>query len=249
MDGKSVALVTGGASGIGLACARLLATRGWTVVVADIDQPEAESVVARLGGGSHDRHLAVRADVTDEDDVERMVGAALETYGCIDAAVNSAGVLGPRLKLADTSLGDWRRIMAVNADGVFLSMRAEINAMRSHGSSGAIVNVASIMGIVGSPLAAAYVASKHAVVGMTKAAAWECAADAIRVNAVGPGYTDTALLAGPMAERRDELAARHAFNRVATADEIARGIAFLVSDDSRFVTGAFLPVDGGFTAR
>lgn len=213
--------------------------------MADFDRARVESVSTELGDDS----LVLHVDVTDEGDTERMVASTLERYGRLDAAVNSAGVLGPRQALADTAAADWRRVMAVNADGVFLSMKAEINAMRPNDAGGAIVNVASIMGVVGSPLAAPYVASKHAVVGMTRAAAWECAADGIRINAVGPSYTDTPLLAGPMTERRSELAARHAFNRVATSEEVARATAFLISDDAQFVTGSFLPVDGGYTAR
>ena len=243
--GKPVALVTGGASGIGLACARHLARRGWSVVAADRDREAVDAAVAQLGDG----HLGLQVDVTDEDQVGHAVARVVDQFGRIDGAVNSAGVLGARLALAETPVDEWRRVMAVNADGVFLSMRAEINAMRATGMGGAIVNVASIMGVVGSPLAAPYVASKHAVVGMTRAAAWECAENGIRINAVGPGYTDTPLLARPIAERSAELAARHAFNRVAEPEEIASAIWFLLSEDSRFITGAFLPVDGGYTAR
>ncbi len=245
MTDRPVAMVTGGASGIGLACARQLAGRGWSVVAADIDQDAVRLVVDQLGDG----HLGLRLDTTDEDQVGHVIARALDRFGHLDGAVNSAGVLGGRLALGETPFEEWRRVMAVNADGVFLSMRAEINAMRETGTGGAIVNVASIMGVVGSPLAAAYVASKHAVVGMTRAAAWEYAGDGIRINAVGPGYTDTPLLADPMAERRAELAARHAFNRVADPEEIASAIGFLLSADARFITGAFLPVDGGYTAR
>ncbi len=243
--GNPVALVTGGASGIGLACARHLARRGWTVVVADLDRGAVDATAAQLGDG----HLGLEVDVTDGSQVDRLVAGVVDRFGRIDGAVNSAGVLGARLALAETPVDEWRRVMAVNADGVFLSLRAEINAMRAAEIRGAIVNVASIMGVVGSPLAAAYVASKHAVVGMTKAAAWEYAGDGIRINAVGPGYTDTPLLAHPMAERSAELAARHAFNRVAEPEEIASAIWFLLSEEARFITGAFLPVDGGFTAR
>lgn len=242
---KPVALITGGGSGIGLACARHLARRGWSVVAADLDRGAADTVAEELGEG----HLGLQVDVTDENQVDPLVARVVDHFGRIDGAVNSAGVLGGRLALAETPVDEWRRVMAVNADGVFLSMRAEINAMRATGMGGAIVNVASIMGVVGSPLAAPYVASKHAVVGMTRAAAWECAENGIRINAVGPGYTDTPLLARPIAERSAELAARHAFNRVAEPEEIASAIWFLLSEDSRFITGAFLPVDGGYTAR
>ena len=181
--GKPVALVTGGASGIGLACARHLARRGWSVVAADRDREAVDAAVAQLGDG----HLGLQVDVTDEDQVGHAVARVVDQFGRIDGAVNSAGVLGARLALAETPVDEWRRVMAVNADGVFLSMRAEINAMRATGMGGAIVNVASIMGVVGSPLAAAYVASKHAVVGMTRAAAWEYAEHGIRINAFGPG--------------------------------------------------------------
>lgn len=242
---RPAAIVTGGASGIGLACARLLASRGWSVVAADIDRDAAARVADELGPD----HLGLQVDVTDETQVASVVEHVVDRYGRLDGAVNGAGVLGARLPVADTPVAEWRRVMAVNAEGVFVCMRAELNAMLATGTRGAIVNVASIMGTVGSPLASPYVASKHAVVGMTRSAAWEYAEHGIRVNAVGPGYTDTPLLAGPMAERAPELAARHAFNRVAEPEEIASAIWFLLCEESRFVTGVLLPVDGGYTAR
>lgn len=240
-----VVLITGGSSGIGLACARLLVEQGWTVVVADADAAGVEAAAAELGPA----HTAVVVDVTDEAQVRRLVEQTVEAHERLDAAVNSAGILGPRVELAETTLDDWRRVQQVNSDGLFLSLRAEIRAMLALEEPGSIVNVASIMGAVGAPLAGAYVASKHAVVGLTRATAWEYGERGIRVNAVGPGYTDTPMLADPMSQRREELAARHAFGRVATAHEIATAIGFLLSDQAAFITGAFLPVDGGFTAR
>jgi NAD(P)-dependent dehydrogenase (short-subunit alcohol dehydrogenase family) len=238
-----VALVTGGGSGIGRACASRLAQEGAVVVVCDLDEASAATTVASLEGQGH---LAVRTDVTSESEVDELAQQLRATVGTLHIAVNNAGRSGPRAPVADTALADWRSVMSLNLDGVFLCMRAELGLM---GRGASIVNVASVMGAVGNPYSAAYTASKHAVVGLTRAAAWEYADHGVRINAVGPGFTETPLLSAETQARRGELEDRHALGRFAEPEEIAASVAFLASDDSSFVNGAFVPVDGGYTAR
>lgn len=242
LDGKA-ALVTGGGSGIGRACAFRLAAEGATVAVCDIDEVAAVQVVSLLEGAGH---FAMRTDVASEEEVAVLGQHLVERMGRLDIAVNNAGRTGPREPIATTSFADWRAVMSLNLDGVFLCLRAELGLMRRGGS---IVTIASVMGVVGNARSAAYTASKHGVVGLTRAAAWEYAEHGVRVNAVGPGFTDTPMLSADTLGRREDLEAMHALGRFADADEIAATVAFLASDDASFINGVFLPVDGGFTAR
>jgi NAD(P)-dependent dehydrogenase (short-subunit alcohol dehydrogenase family) len=243
-DGK-VAIVTGGASGIGEASSRCFAAGGAKVVVADLNLEAAESLAAsiREAGG---QAAAVKVDVADPASVEAMVAFAKEKFGGLDIAVNNAGIGGENNPTGQQSLEGWNKVIAVNLSSVFYCMRNEIPAMLERGG-GAIVNVASILGSVGFAGSPGYVAAKHGVVGLTKSAALEYATQGIRVNSVGPGFIETPLLAA-VEEMKTAIASLHAMKRLGTAQEVANLICFLASDDASFITGSYHLADGGYTA-
>lgn len=244
-----VALVTGGASGIGRAVARRLARGGASVLVADRDEVGGQGtidLIADAGGIAHFRAV----DVTDPDAVAAMVDDAVATYGRLDIAVNNAGMTGTYAPLGDQTLSDWNLTLAVNLTSVFLSMQAEIPAMVATGG-GSIVNTASGAGLMGFANLPAYVASKHGVVGLTKSVALEFARAGIRVNAVCPGSVRTPMLEGFTGGDEGALQGMgkmQPIGRLGTPDEIAEAIVWLCSDSSAFVTGVALPVDGGVMA-
>lgn len=246
LSGK-VALVTGGGSGIGLAVSTTLAAGGAKVIVTDHDAAAAEraSEAIRAGGG---HAVGVRADVTVGDDMRAAVETALRTFGSLDLAINNAGVPSPYAPLGEVERPDWDRIIGVNLTGVYLSLRHEIAAMLA-GGGGAIVNVASIAAMNGIAGRGAYVAAKHGVVGLTKTAALEYAEHGIRVNAVAPGYVETPLLGDRDEAARARLAALHPMQRLASAQEIADTIVFMLSPRASFMTGHVCLVDGGYSAR
>jgi NAD(P)-dependent dehydrogenase (short-subunit alcohol dehydrogenase family) len=229
-----VALVTGGASGIGAATVALLRERGATVVAAD------------LAGGDG----IVSLDVTDETAVDALVADVVAENGHLDLAANVAGTSGVYAEVADSTTADWRHTLSVNLDGVYFAMRAELQAMRTTGR-GSIVNVASSAGRMGVPGLAAYSASKHAVIGLTKSAALEVARHGIRVNAVCPGSVRTPMLRGFVGgdeELLEKMGRRAPMGRLGEPAEIAEAVVWLLSDAAGFVTGNALSPDGGVAA-
>jgi NAD(P)-dependent dehydrogenase (short-subunit alcohol dehydrogenase family) len=245
-----VALVTGAGTGIGRASALAFARAGARVVVSDIDPDGGKATVeAILAAGGEATYQ--QADVTSPAEVEALVAHAVATYGGLHCAHNNAGVLGPSAKLVDISEADWAGVLAVNLTAVFLCMKHEITAMLAAGG-GAIVNTSSYSGLVAVPFASPYVASKHGVVGLTKAAAVEYGRKGIRINAVCPGTTRT-----QMNEQRAESSPAMAkamtdatpMRRLAEPAEIADSVVWLCSDAASFVNGHALPVDGGAVAQ
>lgn len=246
-----VALVTGGSTGIGHASSLALAREGAKVIVSDVNVPGGEETVRaiRESGGEA---IFIKADVLLAADVEALVNTAVATYGRLDCAFNNAGIAGAvgasTHEYPDES---WDRVIGINLKGVWLCMRYEIPQMLKQGG-GAIVNTASIWGLVGAPGASAYVASKHGVVGLTRAAALEYAPQGIRINAVNPGTIRTPILdpfIAAIPEFESMMTARHPIGRLGGPEEVAAAVVWLCSDAASFVIGQTLPVDGGYTIQ
>ena len=245
-DGK-VALVTGAASGIGESVATILAQRGACVVLADLNKQAVDGVAATLANQGL-KVVACELNVVDAASCSAAVALAVERFGKLDLAVNSAGVPTPFAKVADVEFDDWKRQVDVNLSGVFNCLRAEIPEMLKAGG-GSIVNLASILGVQGMAGRSAYTASKHGVVGLTRACALDYAEQHIRVNAICPGYADTPLLQGRGDDERRKIAELHPIGRMSTAIEQAEFIAFLLSDSASFATGGIFMNDGAYSTR
>ena len=244
-----VALITGGASGIGLATAALFAAEGARVVIGDLDRAAGERAAAALGA----RGAFEALDVTDEAQWIAATDATVREHGRLDILVNNAGIALSQ-DFETTTLDDWRRLMAVNLDGVFLGCKHAVRVMKAHG--GAIVNLSSVAGLIGDPRLAAYCASKGGVRLLTKSVALHCARRGygIRCNSVHPSFVETPMLDGMLARARDPAKARAGYaaaaplGRIAQPNDVAQMILFLASDESAFTTGAEFVIDGGLTA-
>ena len=251
LDGK-VALVTGGASGIGRATAVAMAREGARVAVADRTEDAAADTVALINAAGG-QAIAIGGDVTKEADVAAMVARTVSAFGRIDCAFNNAGVapraVGPAgQRIHELSQVSFDSMLAVNLTGVFLCLKHEIAQMLAQGGGGAIVNTASIAGLIGLPTSAHYVAAKHGVVGLTKSAAMEYAPDGIRVNCVNPGYIKTPMTKETMEARFDEIMAKVPMHRLGSPEEIAEAVVWMCSEKASFMTGASHVIDGGYHA-
>ncbi len=248
MAGRVVA-ITGAASGIGRAAALLLASREAKIVAADIDVGGAEETV-RLIEGAGGEACFLKTDVSIEEDVARLVTHSIDRFGGLHGALNNAAIVGARRSLTDISLDEWRRTVGINLTGVFLCMKYEIAHMVKAGG-GAIVNVSSGAGLVGVPGVADYVATKHGVVGLTRAAAAEYGLHKVRINALLPGAVHSQMLGGYRAAApppSDTPGNGRLLGRIGAPEELAEAAAWLLSDAASYATGAAFAVDGGYTA-
>ncbi|MDD2058506.1 SDR family oxidoreductase [Pseudomonas sp. GD03860] len=246
---NKVAIITGGASGIGRVTAQLFAREGARVVIADMNDAAGLELVEQIeqhGGQAHFQHL----DVCREQDCAALVDAALTRYGRLDIAFNNAGIFVPPVLLEDQLLEQWQRVLDVNLTGVFNCLVPQLHAMKANG--GSIINTASIAGLSGTPGSAAYSASKHGVIGLTRSAALEYGKYRIRINALCPGLVATPMTQGPDSgfnSKMIDMAVKNApLRRQAAPEELAVMALWLASDKSSYVTGAHFVVDGGATA-
>ncbi|WP_416897622.1 MAG: glucose 1-dehydrogenase [Minwuia sp.] len=246
LEGRSV-LVTGAAGGIGRAAAVLFAAEGAKVLAADLNEDGLKETAEMAGG----KVSIITANVASEDEAANLVKETISRHGTIDGAFNNAGIEGDWARTDESTLENFNRVVGVNQTGVYLCMRAEIRAMLEAGTKGAIVNTASIAGLAGAMYMPAYIASKHGVVGLTKAASMEYGRKGIRINAVCPGPIKTNMLdtlTGKHPRALEAMSDSTSMKRVGEAKEIAEAACWLLSDRASFVTGIAMPVDGGMIA-
>lgn len=239
---EKVAVITGGASGIGLATAKNLLSKGANVVLVDWNED-----VSRIAESLNEKALGIRCDVSSDTDVKKCVENIIKKYGHINYLVANAGIGGGPNKAHEVSIDEWNKVIGVNQTGIFLMNKYVIKNMLENGG-GAIVNTSSMYGLVGTTMSFAYSASKGAINQMTRSLALTYAHDNIRVNAIAPGYVDTPILAEVPKDMKDAMANQLPIGRLGKDTEIANLICYLLSDEASFITGAIVPIDGGFTA-
>jgi len=247
---QKVAVITGGATGIGKSTAMLLASKGIKVVISGRREAVGQKAIEEIRAQGGDAAF-IAADVDNETQVSQLIGFAVKKYGRLDLAVNNAGISNETKTIGDSDPAKFQAMLQTNVMGVYLCMKYEIQQMLKNGG-GSIVNLASIAGLNGIPYAGPYAATKHAVVGLTKSGALDYATQNIRINAVAPGAIKTDIIAGSIAQGQyDEatISAMHPMARMGNPEEIAHGIAWLLSDEASFVTGHILNIDGGFQAK
>jgi len=244
---NKVVFITGGASGIGKAAAIAAAAEGANVVIGDLPGSHHEEVLEEIKAAGNGQVIFVPLNVADALSIASAIAATVEHFGRLDVAFNNAGIGADGKNMAEEGDDVYRRVISINLDGVFLGMKRQIEQFLKQGG-GVIVNTASAMGLVAMEGNSPYVASKHGIIGLTKAAALEYGKHNIRVNAICPGYVDTPILGTLSEEVRNGIIAQHPIGRLGKVEEIAKAFLFLASDDASFITGTTLAVDGGYTA-
>lgn len=243
MFNDKVVVITGGASGIGLASAKRLLIEGAKVALLDVNDNVLE-ISKKLGGNV----LGIKCDVSNENDIKTSIEMVVSIFGKVDCLLANAGIGGGANKPADVTLEEWNKVIGVNQTGIFLVNKYVIPYMIKNGG-GSIVNTSSMYGLVGAPNSFAYTASKGAINQMTRTLSLAYAENNIRVNAIAPGFVDTAILSGVPDEYKKVMAKEMPIGRLGTDDEIAALIKFLLSDEASFITGAIISIDGGYTAK
>lgn len=242
---SKTAFITGGNSGIGHASALAIAKEGANVMIADLKEDKAVlKEIEALGV----KASFIPCDVANPMAVKEAISATVAQFASLDVAFNNAGI-GDEKQIHEKSIEEWNKVIAINLSGVFFCMKFQIEQMLKQKTGGSIVNVSSILGQVGTEGAAAYVAAKHGVVGLTQTAAIEYGTKNIRVNTIGPGYIDTPLLQKMDQDTKHALEEMHAMKRLGRAEEVAKAFTWLASDDASFMTGDYIPVDGGYLSQ